>query len=142
MGKFMLSERYRLELHWKKAIYEQEGICKLQDCYFSGPALSITAEKVKDNDSINLDFYKQYVIFVKNAYVAKLSWGEVVYNKDNTVTLKDARLMHDTELNRVPKLKNSDYIAIDTQKHEAATHHLHLVYESFVVNENGELYKF
>jgi len=141
MGKFMLSERYRLELHWKKAVYEQEGICKLEGCCFSGPALQM-AERINSNDSINLDFYRQYVILVKNVYVAKLSWATVVYNKDNTVSLKDAKITHDTELNKTPKFKNDDYIVIDTKKHEASTHHLHLVYESFVVNENGELYRF
>ena len=141
MEKFMLSERYKLEIHWKKAIYEQEGICKLEECYFSGPALKMAA-KINNNDNINLDFYKQYVILVRNVYVAKLSWGEVIYNKDNTISLKDAKMTHSTELNRVPKLKNTDYIVVDTQKHEAAIHHLHLVYESFVVDENGELYKF
>lgn len=137
----MLGEMYKLELHWKKAVYEKDGICILEGAFFSGPALKIS-EKINNNDSINLDFYKQYVIFVKNVYVAKLSWKEVIYNKDNTVGLKNANLIHDTELNRVPKLKNTDFITIDTQKHEAATHHMYLVYESFVVDENGELYKF
>lgn len=141
MSKFLLSEKYRLELHWKKAIYEKDGICKLEKAYFSGPALRM-AEKIRSHDNINLDFYKQYVVLVKSVYVAKLSWEEVVYNNDGTVTLKNAALSHDTELNRVPKLKNKDYIVIDTQKHEAATHHLHTVYESFVIDAVGQLYKF
>lgn len=141
MSKFLLSERYRLELHWKKAVYEKEGICRLEGAYFSGPALKI-AEKINNKDSINLDFYRQYVIFVKHAYVAVLEWEDVVYNGDGTVTLKDAVMAHETELNRVPRFKDIDYIVVDTQKHESATHHMHLVYESFVVDENGELYKF
>lgn len=136
-----LGEKYRLELHWKKAVFETEGVCKLEDAYLSGPALRM-AEKINNNDYINLDFYKQYIILVKNVYVAKLSWCEVIYNKDGTVTLNDSVITHDTELNMVPKFKNTDYLVIDTQKHEAATHYMHLVYESFVVNENGELYKF
>lgn len=141
MKEFLLSERYRLELHWKKAIYERDGICKLEGAYFSGPALKI-AEKINENDNINIDFYKQYFVFTKFVYVVKLSWGEVVYNKNGTVFLKDAMLSHDTELNRVPEFKNTDYIVINTENHEAAVHHLNLVYESFVVNENNELYKF
>lgn len=141
MNKFLLSERYRLELHWKKANYEREGLCKLQDAFFSGPVLKMT-QKINGNDHINLDFFKQYLVFVKNVYVAKLSWGEVIYNKNGTVTLKDAIIAHATELNRVPKFGNTDYIVIDTQKHEAATHQFYLVYESFVVNENGELCSF
>jgi len=141
MKDFLISERYRLELRWEKASYERDGLCKLENACFSGPALSI-AEKINNNDSINLDFYKQYLVFVKNVYVAKLSWGEVVYNKNNTVMLKDALVSHDTELNRVPKLSDTDYIVIDTAKHEADVHQFHLVYDSFVINENGQLYKF
>ncbi len=137
----LLGEKYRLELHWKKAVYEREGFCKLKGAYFTGPALQI-AEKINGNDSISLDFYKQYLVFVRNVYVAKLSWHNVVYNKDGTIMLKDATITHDTELNRVPTFSNTDYMAIDTQKHEAATHQFHMVYESFVVNEQGELYRF
>lgn len=141
MEKFLLSEKYRLKLHWKKASYEREGICKLEGARFSGPALQI-ANKINDNDSINIDFYKQYIILVKNIYVAKLSWGEIKYNRNGTISLKNAVLKHDTELNRVPKLKDTDYIVIDTKNHEEAVHHMHLVYDSYVVNENGVLYKF
>jgi len=137
----LLGEKYRLELHWKKTVYEKEGTCRIEGAYFSGPALKM-AEKINSGDSINLDFYKQYIVFVKNVYVAVMGWEEVVYNSDGTVTLKDAVIIHDTELNRVPKFRDTDYIVIDTQKHEAATHYMHLVYESFVVDENGELYKF
>lgn len=137
----MISERHRLELHWDKANYEKEGLCKLNNAYFSGPALAM-AQKINGNDSINLDFYRQYLVFVNNVYVAKLSWGEVVYNDDKTVTLKNAIISHDTELNRVPKFKDSDYIAIDTKKHEVETHNFYLVYDCFVVNESGEMYSF
>lgn len=137
----MISERYRLELHWKKANYEKDGLCRLTNAYFSGPALAM-AQKINSNDSINLDFYRQYLVFVNNVYVAKLSWGEVVYNNDKTITLKDAIISHDTELNKVPKLKNKDYIAIDTKKHEVETHDFYLAYDCFVVNEDGELYSF
>ncbi len=141
MSRFLLSERYRLELHWKKAVYEKEGVCCLDGAYFSGPVLK-TAEKINSDDSINLDFYKQYLVFVKNVYIAVMGWEEVVYNGDGTVTLNDAVIIHGTELNRVPKFKDSDYIVIDTQKHEASTHHMHMVYESFVVDENDDLYRF
>jgi hypothetical protein len=141
MSKFLLSERYRLELHWKSVVYERDGVCRLEGAYFSGPALKI-AERINGSDRINLDFYKQYVIFVENAYVASLKWQDVAYMGNGTVILKDAIITHETELNRVPKFKDTDYIVIDTQKHESKTHHLHLVYESFVVDENGDLYSF
>ncbi|MHA1833665.1 MAG: hypothetical protein ACTSV7_06700 [Candidatus Baldrarchaeia archaeon] len=141
-AKFSLSERYRLELHWEKAIYEQEGICKLVNAYFIGPALSI-AEKINDNDFLFVDFYKQYYIIVENVYVAKLSWGEVVYNEDSTVaSLKNAYLTHDTELNKAPTFKNTDYIIMDTSDHEMAVHGFNLFYASYVVDEHGILYNF
>ncbi len=68
MSKFLISERYRLEVHWKKVIYEREGVCNLKGAYFSGPALS-DAEEVQSNDEILLDFYSQYIVLVKNVYV-------------------------------------------------------------------------
>lgn len=141
MEKFSLGEQYRLELHWSKAKYEKDGVCELEGVYFSGPALQI-AEKINNNDSIKIDFHSQYLIFTTNVYVATLSWGEVVYNKDNTITLKDAKLTHDSFLNVVPKLKNGDYLVIDTENHEAAVHRFNLVYISYIINENGVLYKF
>lgn len=141
MEKFLLSERYRLELHWNKVNYEREGMCKLEGAYFSGPALRL-AEKINGNDNIYLDFYKQYYVVVKHVYVANLSWDDVVYNKDNTVSLCSAKLTHDTEINRAPKLRNNDYLVIDTEKHEAETHVFFPTYETFVINEDGVLYKF
>lgn len=141
MDKFSLSEKYKLEIHWSKAVYKNEGRCELKNAYFSGPAL-MQADKINDNDSIMLDFYKQYVVITKNAYVGKFSWVEVVYNKDNTVSLKDATITHDTELNRVPKLENSDHLIIDTKGHETETHAYNLVYKTYVVNEDTTLYKF
>jgi hypothetical protein len=136
-----LGERYKLELHWEKAIYETKGICKLENATFSGPALS-DAEEVQPNDNILLDFYSQYIVLVKNVYVAKLSWGAVKYNKGNTISLMDAKITHDTELNRVPKLKDNDYLVIDTSDHEIAIHMFHLTYKTYVVDDSGEQYNF
>ena len=141
MDKFILSERFRLELKWKKAIYEIEGVCKLNGAYFCGPAL-VEALQLNNNDHIMLDFFVQYMVLVNNVYVAKLSWGEVVYNGDGTISLKDAIITHDTELNRVPKLKDNDYLVIDTENHEVEKHLFHTVYKTFVVNETTSLYMF
>jgi hypothetical protein len=135
-----LGERYKLELHWEKVKYEQDGMCKLIGAYFSGPALS-NAEKINDNDSIKLDFFTQYLVFVKNVYIGDLSWNEVVYN-GKKVILKDAKIMHDTELNKVPKLRNDDYLVIDTSNHEMALHAFNLLYTTYVVSEGGEPYNF
>ena len=141
MDKFVLSDRYSLELHWKSVKYESDGICKLDDAYFSGPALA-DAQKVNSNDHIMLNFFKQYVIIVENVYVAKFSWGEVTYNKEGKIFLVDAIITHDTELNHVPKLKDTDYLIIDTSDHEDTIHQFNLLYKTYVVNEDIQLYKF
>jgi len=141
MSKFLISEKYRLELHWKKVKYESEGVCNLEKACFSGPALS-DAEEVLPNDEILLDFYSQYIILVKNVYVGRLSWGAVKYNKNNTISLMDAKITHASELNKVPKLKNNDYLVIDTSNHEMAVHMFNLTYKTYVVNKGGELYNF
>lgn len=141
MNKFVLSDRYSLDLRWKGVKYESEGICKLDGAYFSGPALS-DAQKVNDNDHIMLNFFKQYIILVENVYVAKFSWGEVTYNSDGKILLAGAIISHDTELNRVPKLKDNDHLIIDTSDHEDVVHQFNLLYKTYVVNENVQLYKF
>lgn len=139
--KFSIAEKYTLILSWDKVLYKTDGECSLINARLSGPALSI-ADKINPNEFIKLDFYKQYLIFVKNIYIAKMSWGDVIYNKDNTVTLKDAKISHDTELNRVPQFKNKDFILIDTSNHENNKHAFTLVYTSYVVDEAGNLYNF
>lgn len=140
-NKFSLSERYRLELHWEKAIYDSPGICKLSGAYFYGPAL-YEAQQINNNDYIMLDFFKQYVVVVSNVYVAKLSWEEVVYPNNGKVFLKNTMITHDTELNKVPKLAFTDYLIIDTKGHDEAQHPFNLVYKTYVVSETTQLYKF
>ena len=141
MEKFLLTERFRLELHWKKTIYNSPGECVLIGAYFSGPALQ-DALKIENNDHIMLDFFSQYFILVKNVYVAKFSWGKVVYNSNKTIDLKNARITHDTELNKVPKLEDCDFLVIDTSNHEVSTHPLNLLYKTFVISAENDLYNF
>jgi len=141
MQEFIFSDRFRLELHWNTVAYERDGVCKLIGAYFSGPALS-EADKINDNDSIMLDFFKQYLILVENTYVAKLSWREVVYNKNGTITLKNACIIHDTQINKVPKLLGTDYLIVDTANHETENHQFNLLYKTYVVNTDTQLYKF
>ena len=134
MEKFDLSDRYRLELHWKTVLYEQDGVCKLIGAYFKGPALS-EAARINDNDYLLLDFFRQYFMVVNNVYVAKFSWGKVEYKNDGTVQLSDTFITHDSELNRVPKLKKDDYLIIDTSNHTIDLHAYNLVYKTYVVNQ-------
>lgn len=140
MGGFLLSEKYRLEVHWDRADYGNEGVCYLRNAYFCGPVLRI-AEKINSNDNINLDFYKQYIILTRNVYVANLSWGIAESSKDRVI-IKDAKITHDTELNRVPKLKDSDYLVIDTSGHENEGHAYNFVYPTYVIDCDSNLYDF
>ena len=142
MDKFLLSERYRLELHWGNTIYDKEAECVLVGAYFSGPVLS-NAERINDNDFIMLDFYNQYIILTENVYVAKLSWSSVDYTRDTKkVILLGAKITHDTELNRVPKLKDTDYLVINTRDHEAEVHAFSTVYKTYVIKEDNDLCNF
>jgi len=138
---FMLGEKYKLEIHWSKAVYEAEGICNLEGAYFSGPVLQI-AEEIAPNNSMLLDFYKQYYIFAENVYIATFAWGAVKYDSKGNVLLKDTTLSHDTELNRVPKLKDDDYLVIDTENHEAEKHSQYPTYITIVVGADGKAYNF
>jgi hypothetical protein len=140
MEKFLLSEMYRLEIHWEKTNYEREGLCKLSGAYFSGPALKL-ADKVNAKDHMYLDFYKQYYVLARNVYVAKFSWNDITYD-NNIIKLHSARLSHDTEINTVPKLRNNDCLVVDTKNHDSSTHAFFPTYETFVINEDGILYKF
>ena len=141
MGKFILSDRYRLELHWQKTIYRQPGRCMIEGAYFKGPALT-EALQLRGGDHILLDFFRQYSVLVENVYVGKFSWGEVGYNRDGTISLKDTFITHDTELNKVPKFKATDHLVIDTSNHEVESHPFNPVYRTYVVNGDAELYRF
>ena len=138
---FLLGERYRLELHWTDVQYKVEGRCDLIGAYFSGPALQF-AEKVEPNNQILLDFYKQYFIFAKDVYIATLLWKDVTYKGDNIILLGDTCIVHDTELNRVPKLVKDDYLVIDLKGHDSAEHAYNPTYNTIVVNNEGVAYNF
>jgi len=136
MTDFLLSEKYRLEIHWDNIEYFDENKCRLIGAYFSGPVLN-NAERVNDNDSINLDFCKQYYILVKEVHVLNFSWGKVEY-KDNKIFLEDAIITYQEDM----KLKSDDYVVINTYNHEMAVHAFNLLYDSYLVNKDNELYSF
>ena len=138
---FLLSERYRLELHWDKIERPGKGLMLVKGAYFSGPALA-NAEKINDNDHITLDFCSQMIILVKNVYTAQLSWGQVKYNPDKTVSLGNARLTYDPKVKNIPNPKDSDYIVIDTKGHENMEHAYNLLYNAYVIDETNDMYNY
>ena len=137
--KFRISEKYRLEIYWRKAIYEQEGLAELKGCYLAGPALK-EVEEINKEDHIDLDFTKQYVVFVPSYYVARLSWKGVKYTPERIYL--DNVTLNNKHVNSVPKLEDSDLIVVDTKNHEDEKHEHHLTYPSYLISSDGELYKF
>ena len=140
MEKFSLSDRYRLELHWDRVNFE-EGFCEFFGGYFSGPALQ-EALKLNHKDHIMLDFYSQYIVLVTSPYVGKFEWEGPEYKNDGTIHFDKAVMIHEDELNTVPKLSDSDYLVIDTKGHDVEHHPYNLVYKTYVVNEDTQLYNF
>ena len=137
---FLLGEKYRLDLKWNSVIYN-ENICYFKNATFSGPAIQF-AERVEPNNMMLLDFFKQYFMFAKTAYIANFSWGDIKYLDNNIILLGNAKLEHDSEINKVPKMRNTDYVVINTTNHDAEKHIWHPTYDSVVVNELGEAYNF
>lgn len=139
---FELSDKFVLKLKWKAVVYERPNVCKIEGAYFSGPVLQI-AQKVNSNDSMSLDVFSQYIHLVQAAYVVKLKWGEAVYSDDGkSIKLNDCFISHESELNKVPVLKNSDWFMIDTSKHTADIHAYNFVYTTYVMNSEKDLYRF
>lgn len=140
MGKFLLSERFRLELHWKKCIHSKAGEMHFVGAYFSGPVLK-QAAKLQPNDHITLDFCHQTMIIVHNVYTATFAWDGVEY-KDDKIFLKAAILMYDEDLKNIPKLNDSDYLVIDTKNHENEKHVYNTLYPTYVVSRDSDLYDY
>lgn len=140
MDVFLLSEKYRLEIHWKSIVSIGDGWFKAEDCYFSGPALA-NAVKIEANDSIILDFCDQYGAIVTAIYTAKFSWGGVTYKEDK-IHLEDTFLQHYSDIKNIPAVKNTDYLVVDTSRHEMDIHAFNLLYKTYVVDKNNKLYNF
>ncbi len=139
MGGFRISERYRLEVRWGQVVYEQDGVANLISCCLSGPVIR-EVESMNPVDSISLDFGNQYIIFVNNFYIAQLAWQGVKQTTDR-IYLQNVTLTN-KNVNSVPKLRDSDYIVIDTKDHEDAKHQHNLTYSSYLIRFDGNMYKF
>lgn len=138
---FLVNDKYRLELKWKKVVYDK-GVCYLKGAYFTGPVVKDLME-VRNNDFILLDFFKQYYMYAADIYIVELHWGIVNHElANNKINVSNVYLKHPTELNNVPKLRNKDYILINTEGHEAETHMFYPTYKAVVLNEFGEAYNF
>lgn len=137
--EFSVAERFRLEIHWNKVVYNQEGTAKLEGCYLSGPVIKEVAE-MNQKDVIALDFGNQYVVFTPNYYVAKLSWKGARHTSHRIYL--DNAVLQNRFLNSVPNLNYNDYIIVDTKNHEDDKHQHHLSYPAYLIKFGGEVYNF
>ena len=134
-------DAYLLFLRWVKVEYNTDSskIIKLFGAYFSGPVLKYAA-KINDNDSIRLDFTKQYYSNIQEYYIATLRWAKIKYMGD-IVYLGDI-ILECKFKDILPKLKDDDYIVINTAMHEAETHPYFLNYTAEVYSAFGDAYAF
>ena len=137
MSQFSFGEKYRLEVHWEKVIYE-EGFVKLLGCKLTGP---VVAElELINKDSIKLDFVSQYIALLPQYYIATLSWDGV--ERKNNIILLDNVLIENTNINNLPTFTNDDFIVIDTSDHEDEKHNYNVTYKSYVIKSDGIKYNF
>jgi hypothetical protein len=140
MGKFLLSERFRLELHWNKCTHTKAGEMHFEGAYFSGPVLKQAVE-LNQSDHMTLDFCHQTMVVVNNVYTGTFAWNGVEY-KSNKILLKAAVLMYDDDLKNIPKLDDEDYLVIDTRNHENEKHNFHTLYQTYVISKENDIYDY
>jgi hypothetical protein len=132
-----IPEPYKLIFNWDGIRYEGE-IAFFEKAAFTGPVLS-NAAQIAENDSIDLDFTVQNMgsgLFLpQHYYIAKLSWGGVVYRPWG-VELNECQLKH-LKTGSLKELRDGMKFHIDCSTHEQYIHHKFLVYPSIVVNEHG-----
>jgi len=127
-------DKYKLELHWHSIVKKDSAHVYLNGAYFCGNALS-DAEKINDNDTIRLDFTKQFSRIISSYYFADLFWGRVEY-RDEKVILKDARISSEF-IYDLEEFVDVDYILIDTSSHDGEQHIYSLVYPATLLNKEG-----
>lgn len=132
-----VKEYYRLELHWYAVVKEKGDRCSLVGAYFCGPVLK-NMQALQPGDSIVLDFTPQYSSIISKHYFVRFTWGEIFGARDK-ISLKNA-VLHNTQVNDISNLQDTDYILIDTSKHEEKIHMYNLVYRSAVLNKDGKEY--
>lgn len=137
MSQFSFGERFRLEVHWKKVVYEK-GFVKLLGCKLTGPVVSEL--ELVSKDSIKLDFISQYIALLPQYYIATLSW-DGTDRKGNTILLDNVTIKN-ANINNLPTFNNDDFIIIDTSDHEDEKHNYNVNYKSYVIKADGVKYNF
>jgi len=146
MEKFLISEQYRLDIKWDRAIREKEGLARLEGCTLSGPVMSQVVG-INHKDKIALDFGKQYKIFMDSYYILTLEWEG--FERRDGVFLLNKAMIRSRRLEFSPTLKDTDRIAVDTETHDTNNFKITkkegfipLNYKAFLINKEGALYNF
>jgi hypothetical protein len=133
-------DKYKLELRWEGLEYHSDSVLCLKGATFSGPVLR-EAAKLQSPDRIDLDLTPQLLTVMDSYYIIRLEWQGCEYLNDGTIKLRDVTLTNKF-LKTLHKFQDGDYLIINTEKHEEATHAFHLVYESYAVRKDSKPYDY
>lgn len=139
MTQFSFGEKYRLEVHWSSINFKSEDLLELESCSLEGPVVSELME-LSVSDSIRLDFVSQYITLLPEYIIASLSWEGVEY-KDGKILLKNVYLRNKNII-KLPSIKDTDYLVIDTSDHEDEKHNYSVNYKTYLIKSDGESYNF
>lgn len=137
---YLCRQKYKLELHWDKLNYHDDSHITMVGAYFTGPVLK-DAVQLEAPDYIDLDLTPQLLTVLDSYYIIRLDWKRVEYKSNGDIILFDATLTNDY-LKSLHKLEDSDYIMVNTEKHEESTHAYHLVYEAQVIKEDKQPHEY
>lgn len=124
-----MKTKYKLFIKWDKISYLKNNCASLKNVCLSGPVMK-EVEKINDGDSIIIDLSSESSLYTGDFYFLKLSWGKVVY-KEGNAHLKNA-VLSSSNLNNMNKFTDSDYLVVDTEKHERSVHSYNLVYKTYL----------
>ncbi len=139
MAEFDIVNKYLLEVHWKSIEFVNDTDMKISGCMFSGPAIYDIC-MLNKKDHIRLDFSNQYVVLVKDYYIANLSWDG--YSKTGNHFNLHNVILKTMYPGKIQSIAATDYIMIDTSDHEDSKHNYNLNYKSYLIKQGGELYNF
>jgi len=134
-----LKDRFKLEIHWEKVVYNKDGVAQLINCYLIGPVLNELTQ-LNNEDYIFLDFTNQYCIFIPSYYIAKFYWRGVHYLE--SIIKLDFALLENKYINSVPKLENDDFLIVDTSNHTDDKHAMYLTYDAYLIRYDKIPYSF
>lgn len=136
-----IKEEFQLYLAIKKLEQKSDKVAKLE-AYFYGPCLlSNHLIKIDAQDSIILDFNKQFRIQVLNPdyYTAKLSWGNIKFTNDGRyIDLMDCLLEYN-KISSLSKIGDHSFILIDVGCHLEETHYKYPMYTSYLLDRSGNI---